>query len=150
MNDDVKTVLNDLIEISFDGEKGFAKAAADEHDEDLNTLFTQCAQRCREGIVELQSQVQSQGGNPDKSGSAAGTLHRGWLCVKEALTGRDDKAILEECERGEDHAKAAYKKALAKDLPADIRAVVERQYQGVIANHDRVRNLRDRYRAMTS
>ena len=150
MNDDVKSVLNDLIETSFDGEKGFAKAAADAHDDELKTLFTQCAQRCREGIVELQSQVQAQGGRPDKSGSAAGALHRGWLSVKEALTGRDDKAILEECERGEDHAKAAYKKALAKDLPADIRAIVERQYQGVIANHDRVRNLRDKYRAMTS
>jgi uncharacterized protein (TIGR02284 family) len=150
MNDDVKSVLNDLIETSFDGEKGFAKAAEDAHDDELKTLFTQCAQRCREGIVELQSHVQSQGGRPDKSGTAAGALHRGWLSVKEAFSKRDDKAILEECERGEDFAKAAYKKALAKDLPADIRAVVERQYQGVIANHDRVRDLRDRYRAMAS
>lgn len=150
MNDDVKSVLNDLIETSFDGEKGFAKAAEDAHDDELKTLFTQCAQRCREGIVELQSHVQSQGGRPDNSGTAAGALHRGWLSVKEAFSKRDDKAILEECERGEDFAKAAYKKALAKDLPADIRAVVERQYQGVIANHDRVRDLRDRYRAMAS
>ena len=72
------------------------------------------------------------------------------MSVKEAFSKRDDKAILEECERGEDFAKAAYKKALAKDLPADIRAVVERQYHGVIATHDRVRDLRDRYRAMAS
>ena len=40
-----------------------------------------------------------------------------------------------------------YKKGLGKDLPVHIRSIVERQYQGVIANHDRVRDLRDRYRA---
>jgi len=32
-------------------------------------------------------------------------------------------------------------------LPADVRAVVERQYQGVIENHDRIRDLRDQYAA---
>ena len=39
-------------------------------------------------------------------------------------------------------AKAAYEEAL-QSLPADVRALVERQYQGVKANHDRVRNLRN-------
>jgi uncharacterized protein (TIGR02284 family) len=48
-----------------------------------------------------------------------------------------------ECERGEDAAKAAYEAALQKSLPADVRTLVERQYQGVKANHDRVRNLRN-------
>ena len=147
MNDDVESVLNDLIETSIDGEKGFLKAAKDAHDAELKSLFTDGAHRCREGAVELQSQLQSQGLRPDTSGSAAGALHRGWISVREVLASRDDKAILEECERGEDFAKAAYKKALGKDLPSDIRAIIERQYQGVTANHDRVRDLRDRYRA---
>jgi uncharacterized protein (TIGR02284 family) len=51
--------------------------------------------------------------------------------------------VLAECERGEDAAKAAYNAALQKSLPADVRTLVERQYQGVKANHDRVRNLRN-------
>jgi len=150
MNDDVETVLNDLIQTSIDGERGFLKAAEDAHDAELKSLFNQCAQRCRQGAAELQSQVRSQGASPENSGTAAGGLHRVWVSVREALSERDDKAILEECERGEDHAKAAYKKGLGKDLPADIRAIVERQYQGVIANHDRVRDLRDRYRVTAS
>jgi len=150
MNDDVESVLNELIETSIDGERGFMKAAEDTHDAELKSLFTQCARRCREGIAELQSQVRAQGARPETSGSAAGALHRGWISIREAFSSRDDKAILEECERGEDYAKAVYKKGLGKDLPADIRAMVERQYQGVIANHDRVRNLRDRYRATVS
>jgi hypothetical protein len=37
--------------------------------------------------------------------------------------------------------------SLKKDLPADIRIVIERQYQGVNENHDRVRDLRDSTRA---
>jgi len=147
MNDDVESVLNDLVETSIDGEKGFLKAAKNAHDAELKSLFTDGAHRCREGAAELQSHMRSRGLRADTSGSAASALHRGWISVREALASRDDKAILGECERGEDYAKTAYKKALGKDLPPDIRAIVERQYQGVIANHDRVRNLRDRYRA---
>jgi uncharacterized protein (TIGR02284 family) len=147
MKDDTESVLNDLIETSKDGEKGFAKAAEDAHDAELKSLFNGCAQRCREGATELQAQVRALGGNPEKTGSAAGALHRGWISLREAISSRDDKAILEECEKGEDYAKAQYRKALEQNLPADVRAIVDRQYQGVLANHDRVRALRDRYRA---
>jgi uncharacterized protein (TIGR02284 family) len=146
MKDDVESVLNELIETSKDGEKGFLKAAEDAHDAELKLLFTQCAQRCREGAAELQSQVKAQGGSPAKTGSSTAALHRGWLSLKQALASRKDVAILEECENGEDYAKAQYKKALQQELPANVRAIVERQNQGVIANHDRVRALRDRYR----
>jgi uncharacterized protein (TIGR02284 family) len=34
----------------------------------------------------------------------------------------------------------SYQRALEKDLPPAIRAIVERQYRGVLQNHDRVRN----------
>ncbi len=146
MTHDVNSALNELIETSIDGEKGFAKAAEDAHDAQLKTFFTRCAQRCRQGASELQSVVRAHGERPETSGSAAGALHRGWISVREALSSRDDKAILEECERGEDYAKAAYRKCLAKEMPSEIRSIVERQYQGVIANHDEVRALRDRYR----
>ena len=149
MNDDTDDVLNELIETSKDGEKGFRKAAEDAHASELKSLFTEAARRCREGAAELQGVVRSLGETPEKSGSVAGALHRGWVSLREAVASRDDKAILEEVERGEDYAKAQYRKALERDLPSDVRVIVERQYQGVLANHDRVRNLRDRYRATT-
>ena len=147
MKDDVDDVLNELIETSKDGEKGFRKAAEDAHDPELKSLFAEGARRCREGAAELQGVVRSLGEAPEKSGSVAGALHRGWVSLKEAVASRDDKAILEEVERGEDYAKSRYLKALERDLPPDLRVIVERQYQGVLANHDRVRNLRNRYRA---
>jgi uncharacterized protein (TIGR02284 family) len=77
----------------------------------------------------------------------AGALHRGWVSVKTALTSQDDKAVLEECERGEDSAVAQYRKALKQPLPPAIRVLVERQAQGAQRNHDEVRDLRNRYRA---
>lgn len=147
MGNDAEAVLNELIETSKDGEKGFFKAAEDAHDAELKSLFARCAKRCREGAVELESQVRALGGTPTRMGSAAAALHRGWITLMETVSNREDKVILEECERGEDYAKKQYKEALEKDLAANVRAIVERQYKGVVANHDRVRALRDRYRA---
>ena len=62
---------------------------------------------------------------------------------KSTITGMNEAVVLAECERGEDVAKKAYEEALAKDLPADIRTIVERQYQGVREHHDRVRQARN-------
>jgi len=141
------SILNELIETSKDGENGFRKAAQDARDPQLKSLFTTCAQRCADGARELQQVVRANGGDPEKSGSVAAALHRGWISLKESVASRDDKAILEEVERGEDYAKAQYRKALEQDLPADIRDVVQRQYEGVLANHDKVRTLRNSFRA---
>ena len=147
MNPKVVSTLNELIETSKDGEKGFTLAANDTHEPELRAIFTEGAQSCREAIAELQERVRELGGDAEQSGSVKGAAHRGWVNLKEAISSRDDKAILEECERGEDYAKARYAEALKGELPTPIRSMVERQYQGVIVNHDRVRNLRDRYRA---
>lgn len=145
MSDATVSVLNDLIETSKDGEEGFRKAAEDTHDAQLKAVFASRAQDCANGIRELQSAVTQHGGKPETSGSVSGALHRGWMQVKSAVTSHDEHAILEEVERGEDAAKKNYRQALDKDLPADVRALVEKQYQGVLQNHDRIRDLRNQY-----
>jgi uncharacterized protein (TIGR02284 family) len=147
MATNVISELNDLIETSKDGEKGFRKAAEDARDAQLKTMFLDRADDCARGARELQDAVQKLGGKPEDRGSMTGALHRGWVDVKSAVGGRSDHSILAECEKGEDVAKKRYHDALEKDLPADVRAIVERQYQGVLQNHDRVRDLRDQYAA---
>ena len=148
MAKDITAILNDLVETSKDGEKGFRKAAEDTQDTELRSKFLQRGEDCAKGAADLQQIVARLGGKPEKGGSVAGALHRGWVDVRAAVAKRDDVAILEECERGEDVAKATYRKALEEEsLPSDIRSVVQRQYDGVIRNHDEIRNLRDRYRA---
>jgi uncharacterized protein (TIGR02284 family) len=148
MTTNVVSELNDLVETSKDGEKGFRKAAEDTHDAQLKSLFLGCANDCSQSARELQDTVRQLGGKPESGGSMTGALHRGWVDVKSAVSSRSDYDILAECEKGEDVAKKRYHDALEKDLPIDVRAIVERQYQGVLQNHDRVRDLRDQYAAM--
>jgi uncharacterized protein (TIGR02284 family) len=147
MSDQTISTLNVLIETSFNGNKGFLAAADDTRNPELQTVFRQRAEDCAKAAAELQQIVTRLGGKPEDGGSVAGAAHRGWVNLKAAVTGRSDLAILEECERGEDVAKAHYRKALDGELPPDVRSVVERQYQGAVRNHDQVRDLRDQYRA---
>jgi len=143
---DTASLLNELIETSHDGEKGYAKAAKEVDDPQLKSVFVEGAMRCREGARELEERVRALGMQPTTGGSVSGAMHRGWVGVRSAVSTRDAKAILEECERGEDYAKARYAQVLEDDdLPADLREVVERQYAGVVQNHDRVRNLRNTF-----
>ncbi len=147
MSDNINSILNDLVETSKDGEKGFRTAAGDTQNAELQAVFLRRAQDCAAGAADLQQRVARLGGNPEQGGSVAGAVHRGWVNLKATVSGRADLAILEECERGEDIAKARYRKALEEALPEDIRLVVQRQYDGVMHNHDQIQDLRDRFRA---
>jgi uncharacterized protein (TIGR02284 family) len=141
--DDVIDALQDLVECCKDGEYGFRECAEQVKRQDLKSVFLQRADDCRRGAEELNQQIRNLGGKPEDSGSTAGALHRGWVSVKSALTTYNDKAVLQECERGEDNAMARYRKALKQTLPDNIRQVVERQFQQVQRNHDEVKRLRD-------
>jgi uncharacterized protein (TIGR02284 family) len=143
----ITSVLNELIEISNDGDKGFRQAAEDAKNPELKALLLRRASDCASGAAQLRQQVSALGGKPEEGGTASGAVHRGWVSLKAAVAGRTDLAILEECERGEDVAKARYQDALKQDLPAEILALVQTQYEGVVRNHDQIRDLRDRMRA---
>ena len=141
--EDVVDVLNDLLESARDGEYGFHACAEHAESGQLKGIFQRHSRECAAAAVELEHEIRRLNGDPAQGGTVAGALHRGWVSVKTALSTRDDKAVLEECERGEDAAVARYRKALKATLPADVRALVERQAQGAQRNHDEVRALRD-------
>jgi uncharacterized protein (TIGR02284 family) len=144
---EVISTLNDLIETCKDGEEGFRTCAEDIKDTQMKSFFTSRAQSCAEAAAELQQEVRTLGGSPENRSSISGALHRRWVDIKGVITGKDDEAILNECERGEDVAKRNYAKALEKALPANIKSIVERQYQGVLKNHDQVKAMRNEARA---
>lgn len=145
-NDEVVSTLNDLIETCKDGEEGFRTCANDIKSAQLKPFFLDRAQSCATAAVQLQEMVRTYGGDPETSSGLGGTLHRRWVDIKSLITGKDDKSILNECERGEDVAVKSYRTALEKNLPPEVRAVVERQYQGVLKNHDQVKALREQAR----
>ena len=140
-NEEVISTLNNLIETCRDGQQGFQTAAAAVERGDLKQLFHTYSQQRASFVGQLQDEVRRLGGDPENAGSVAATLHRGWIDLKAAVTGRDDAAILAECERGEDSAVSNYRDALGVDLPANVRSIVERQFGEVKEAHDRVRSL---------
>src|ERR1700730_11319561 len=141
--DDVIATLNDLIATSKDGEEGFRTCAEAVKNPQLKSFFEQKAERCALGGAQLQQKVRELGGDPGRSGSTAGALHRFWINLRSTLAGMDEHAILDECARGEDAAKRAYEEAFKKDLPAALRLLIEQQYREVKATHDSVHEMRN-------
>lgn len=142
-NDDVISTLNGLIQTCKDGQEGFKQAAEGVNSSQLKSSFYEFGQQRAQFVGELQSLVRDLGGDPEDSGSILGSLHRGWIDIKSAVTGNDEAAVLNEAERGEDSAKNNYKDALEKNLPANVMSVVQNQYNGIKSAHDQVRSMRD-------
>jgi uncharacterized protein (TIGR02284 family) len=139
--DDVVSTLNGLIETCKDGENGFKVAAEAVDDVNLQHLLQSYSQQRSEFAAELQTEVQRLDQDPARAGHVVAALHRGWMGIKSLATGRDEAAIIAECERGEDVAVEAYDQALRSELPADLRALVERQFLRVKDAHDQIRSL---------
>lgn len=144
MNNDNISTLNNLIETCKDGEQVFRTAAESLRDPQIKAKFQEYARQRGEMARELQAEVRKLGGDPEKSGSMSASLHRGWIDIKSAITGKDDHAILAEAERGEDVAKDQYEKALKAGLTGSALTLIQTQASKVRQAHDDVRNLRDR------
>jgi len=133
--------LNDLIQTCRDGEKGFELASESVKNNDLKEVFRRAALQRAQFASELQSEVRQLGGDAAESGTASGSLHRGWLNLKSVVTGRNDHAIIAECERGEDAAVENYKEVLKQNLPPNVLPVVKHQFTRIKETHDRIRGM---------
>lgn len=135
-------VLNDLIEICKDGEKGFQTASEAVKNQNLQTLFQTISLYRAQLVPQLQEEIERLGGDPERGGSVLGALHRGWVNIKSAVATGNDEAILSECERGEDSAVVAYVEALREDLPPPTRRIVESQFIQIKKAHGHIRFLK--------
>lgn len=137
-------VAKELVETLEDGQKGYATLAerlsGDEHAEWAQTMQRLSQQR-RQFADEIVAMGHAYGDDVDRSGTATAALHRGWLALKDAVTGDDPKGALGAAVTGEDHAVSEYEKALDADLSDGFRAVVQRQHQAVVAARDEVKAL---------
>jgi uncharacterized protein (TIGR02284 family) len=141
-----QALLNELVETLKDGQKGYADAMTDVEDAQLKETFKKYAVQRAGYITEIEDQMFKLDLHPktDEGSSITGTVHRAWIDLKAALTSKDNKAVLNECERGEDYAKKAYQTALkVQDLPSALKSVIEKQYQGVQEAYDNIKAMRD-------
>ena len=141
-----QALLNELVETLKDGQKGYADAMTDVEDAQLKETFKKYAVQRAGYVTEIEDQMFKLDLHPDtnEGTSVTSKVHRAWIDLKSALTSKDNKAVLNECERGEDYAVKAYQTALkAQDLPGTLQSVIEKQYQGVQAAHNDIKALRD-------
>lgn len=145
MNDrtDEISTLNTLIATLIDSVTGYEDAASHSEAGRFAEMFRERAGERQRCVEDLRAEVRRLGGNPEDDGSFMGKTHQRFLDLKAALTGRDDQAIVNEVERGEDYLKEKFETALeGGTLSGESRAAVERAYQSVRQGHDQMSQLK--------
>lgn len=137
------TVLNTLIATLLDSIEGYQKSAEDTENQRFAQLFNERARERQQVVTRLQAAVARAGGTPEDEASTLGAIHRVFVDLKSAVLGRDDKAIVNEVERGEDYLKNKFETALRNaDLSPDVRAAVNEAWTSVKAGHDQMSQLK--------
>ncbi len=141
--DDNTTILKTLTSTLNDSVNGYREAAEHAEGEQFREIFRTNGSERERVAGELAGEVRRLGGTPDEDGTLLGKTHQVFLDLKAAVTGRDDKAIINEVERGEDYIKAKFETALkADELSPESREIVERAFQSVRKGHDQISALK--------
>jgi uncharacterized protein (TIGR02284 family) len=137
------SVLNTLIATTLDSMKGYRESAEDSENTTHAQFFREMAEERSQVASDLQQQVRSLGGDPEMDSSTAGAAHRGWVDLKAAMTGRDEQAVVNEVERGEDYIKGKFETAMEDDdLSASTRGAIETAFGSLRKGHDRASQMK--------
>ena len=137
------STINTLIATTIDSINGYENSAKDVDNERFRELFRERANERQRVVEDLRAEVRRLGGNPEDHGSFMGKTHQRFEDLKAAVTGGNDKSIIDEVERGEDYLKEKFESALNSDtLSGEARSVVERCYQSVRSGHDQMSQLK--------
>lgn len=144
MSDNNIGTLNSLIATTLDSVDGYRKAADEANAERFKDVFLSRANERQAIVTNFQAKVRELGGNPEDDGTVLASAHRAYLGLRDALTGdRDDRAVVAEVERGEDHIKAKFEHALKDDdLDPAVRQLVQTAFTSVREGHDQMSALK--------
>jgi uncharacterized protein (TIGR02284 family) len=138
--DALVALLNELIAMCHNGQKGFALASASVESEVLHQLLQDYAQQRGEYAERLREEVLRLGGTPEMGGDLAGGIHRLWLRLKRLLAA-GDAPVVAECLAGDGAALEVYEQARQKIGPGQLEDVVEQQYEAIRAARARLQSL---------
>lgn len=137
--------LNELIVARRSGAQGLRICIEYVRNPRLETLLRSHLEECTRALDELQSLVRLLGGDPDARARDTAVAYQRWTDLRAALACNEDGVILDECERGESRALEVYRNAMDDPLPGLVRAIVLRQFEDVMTNHDQIRDLRNQW-----
>jgi uncharacterized protein (TIGR02284 family) len=117
--------LNDLLEKTYDAEKGFKTAADHVNNKALKNYFIQKADERYSFGKTLKTEIKSFGEDVDKGSSLTGKAHRAWMDLKSVLASNNEEAMLEEAIRGEKAAISAYEEVIADhSIPSSTKSLL--------------------------
>jgi uncharacterized protein (TIGR02284 family) len=135
--------LEDLIQISRDGQDGYRSGAEHAKDSELKRALNEVSLERAKFAGDLENEAVRWGrADVERSGTTLGAIHRGWSNLKADLGGGDD-AILSSIETGDEYARRRYDKAISDaEMPDDLVGILRNQAQAVVGSLDLIRALR--------
>ncbi len=145
--EELVSLLNDLIKINNDRITGYERAIGDSKDSDidLKAMFKEMADQSTKYVAELTQEVGRLGGEAATDTTLSGKVYRVWMDLKSAISGKDRETILGSCEYGEDVAQRSYDAALESEayMSTEIRQLIANQKTNLKESHDLIRKYRD-------
>ena len=130
--EEVGNKLNELLEKTYDAEKGFKKAADNTEHPQLKAFFESKSKQRYDFGHELKTEIKSFGQEIDKGDSVAGKVHRAWMDVKALFSLDNEEAMLEEAIRGEKSAIEEYDEVLGDtSLPSTTATILRSQKEAI-------------------
>jgi uncharacterized protein (TIGR02284 family) len=130
-------VLNSLIETTVDSVDGYRHSAGEATNQQFADIFRRRAGEREQVVARLRERVRELGGTPEEEGGLLAAAHRRFLSLRDAVTGRDDKAVIAEVDRGESYLNGKWEAALADDqLSSETKRLLLELYQSVRSGHD--------------
>ena len=131
------TVLNSLIETTIDSVDGYRHSAGEATSGTFTEMFRKRAEERQQLVERLRSKVVELGGTPEEEGGLLAKAHRRFLSLRDAVTGRDDKAVIAEVDRGESYLNGKWEAALADtELSVDTQRLIRECYQSIRSGHE--------------
>lgn len=142
--EEVGEKLNELLEKTYDAEKGFKNAADNIESKPLKSYFTSKAQERYNFGHELKTEIRSFNQEINKGGSLAGTAHRTWMDFKALLSLDNEESMLEEAIRGEKTAIKEYDNVISDiSLPSSTKSLLESQKNKIENGLYKIKTLED-------
>ncbi len=131
------SVLNSLIETTIDSVDGYRHSAGEATNPAFADSFRRRAEEREQVVARLRERVRELGGTPEEEGGLLAKAHRQFLSLRDAVTGRDDKSVIAEVDRGESYLNGKWEAALAdEELSAQTQGLIRECYQSVRSGHE--------------
>lgn len=147
LTEDTVERLKDLVRVNLDSAKGFEATAEKIKSESVARLMRSIAAERRGFASDLRLHVQLNQEELGSEGTIRAKVHRWWIGLRGSIQDGDLHAMLSEAEKAEDVIKSLYQDVLKETRGSPVYALLQSQYVSIQQGHDRIRDLRDGFKA---